>query len=103
MSRYHVRVESPGIAREVGYNTLAEVQAVLKELDSREYKRDEGSKRLLTGTMIREAAQRYFNKHPADTFAINHFTVSEKDMERQVAMSLFLSDLADMLNAELSK
>lgn len=101
MSRYHVRVESAGIAREVGYNTLAEVQAVLKELDSREYKCDEKpNQRLLTEEMIREAALRFFG--------LNHISFiccrdAMLDTEKSSTINLFLSDLADMLNEELSK
>lgn len=41
MSKYYVRETLGEMTREVGYDTLAEVQAALKELDSREYKRDE--------------------------------------------------------------
>lgn len=102
MSKYYVRETLGDMTREVGYDTLAEVQAVLKELDSREYKRDEGSKRL-TGTMIREAAKRYFDIHTTLNLPFNRASMTMDTGPESVGFHLFLSDLADMLNAELSK
>jgi hypothetical protein len=103
VSKYYVREEVAGIAREVGYDTLAEVQAVLKELDSREYKPVDKPKRLLTAGMIREASSRFFSNYPSDHFLFNRTSMMDTDPQRSIGFNLFLSDLADMLNAELSK
>jgi len=103
MSRYYVRETLGDMTREVGYDTLAEVNDRLSELESHEYKRDDKPKRLLTVEMIREVSQRYFNLRPLEMVVFNHYSLSEKDPCKSVCMNLFLSDLTDMLNAELSK
>lgn len=99
MSKYYVRETLGEMTREVGYDTLAEVNDRLSELESRECK----PKRLLTGMMIREAARRYFEINTSTTIVLNSGITQEKDLYKSPAMNLFLSDLADMLNMELSK